>query len=78
MLSHGLNLMLLLDLRGSQEMAREPAPPDINTSWLGPRAITIIFILSLMFSLYLSLVVQGFPTLLGMYSFPLTLISVLT
>lgn len=41
--NHGLNLMLLFDLRGSQEMAREPMAPDINTSWLGPRAIAIIF-----------------------------------
>lgn len=36
--------MMWFDLRGSQEMGREPTPPDINVSWLGPRAITIIFI----------------------------------
>ena len=35
--------MILFDLRGSQEMARGPMPPDINRSWLDPRAIAIIF-----------------------------------
>lgn len=30
-------------------MAREPPPPDINMSWLGPRAIAIIFTGNLIF-----------------------------
>lgn len=66
------------DLRGSQEMGREPTPPDINVSWLGPWAITIIFTLSFVSGLYLGLVVQGFPMLLGIHSFPLTFMAALT
>ena len=33
----------MFGLRGSQEMAGEQTPPDINMSWLGPRAIAVIF-----------------------------------
>lgn len=40
---------MLFDLRASQEMAREPTPPDINTSWLGSRAVAIIFAVDFIF-----------------------------
>lgn len=72
--------MMLFDLRGSQEMAREPTSPDINTSWLGPQTIAVIFTGDFIFHVQFIFRpgLQGFPMLLGMYPFLLTLMAALT
>lgn len=65
------------DLRGSQD-SQHPLT-QTGTGW-GPklRQFYLLETLPFMPGLYLGLVVQGCPTLLGMHSFPLSLMAALT